>query len=288
MGRDYQMTQQPPHQPVLLTKALEFLGLSPKESYLDLTAGYGGHAQAAAQIIGLERMVLVDRDSQSVAYLQKCLSGARIIHSDFASATEKLARQKEKFDSIIMDLGVASPHFDRGERGFSLVRNGPLDMRMDQRQNLTAAEIVNSYPEAELAELIQNYGEDRKARLIARQIVAARPIETTEQLAQVVLKAFRRYQYPHPAARTFQALRMAVNDEIGQLQTTLPRLPELLNAGGRLVIISFHSLEDRLIKNFIKQTQELINLTPKVVKGSEFDSSNRRARSAKLRAAIKK
>jgi 16S rRNA (cytosine1402-N4)-methyltransferase len=207
-------------------------------------------------------------------------------------------------DMVLLDLGVSSPQLDTGERGFSFSSEGPLDMRMDQSTGRTAADIVNTMPERELADLIYRYGEDRKSRRIARAIVAQRPFTTTTQLAEAVAGAIGHHEDIHPATRTFQALRLAINDELGQLESTLPILVDLLNPGGRLVVISFHSLEDRIVKTFLRRESRdcicppeqpictcdhvatLQRITTRPIAGTD-DAFNPRARSAKLRAAVK-
>lgn len=277
------------HQPVLLNTVLELLAPQAGQTYLDLTAGYGGHAAAIAKQIGTSgRLILIDRDPQAIANLNDSFKGARIIHQDFDTATRELVAEGTQADMILMDLGVSSPQLDMPARGFSLRSSGPLDMRMDNSQGRTAEEIVNHYSESELADVLYQFGGERRSRRIAKAIVAARPLHNTEQLASVIAKTQPHYSRIHPATRSFQALRLVVNDELGQLERSLPRSLDLLRPGGRLVVISFHSLEDRLVKQFLKtHKDELTPLTKKVIPGKLKDVSNPRARSAKLRAAIK-
>lgn len=285
------------HVPVLLEQVLQYLDPQAGDSYLDLTAGYGGHA---AQI--LERThnpgetVLVDRDQYAINVLEQKFSGvgATIIQSDFLSASRTLLADGRKFDVILADLGVSSPHLNEANRGFAISQTGPLDMRMDQQQSLTAAVIVNTYAEAELAEILKRYGEEPKARQIAHLIVQHRPIKTTTELAHIVARAWPGHSKVHPATRTFQGLRIAVNDELGLLEKGLPIWLKLLNPGGRIAVISFHSLEDRLVKQAFSDVSgdrydaELKLLTKHPVTGSEHEIVfNPRARSAKLRAAVK-
>ncbi|MEX0881761.1 MAG: 16S rRNA (cytosine(1402)-N(4))-methyltransferase RsmH [Candidatus Saccharimonadales bacterium] len=284
------------HQPVLLKEVLDYLQPKHSESYLDVTAGYGGHAEAVLARSGTPKAVLVDRDSEAIEALKKRFAkpGAKIVHQDFLTASRELAREGRRFDMILADLGVSSPHLESATRGFSIKSPGPLDMRMDRRQQLTADQIVNSASEAELARILTEYGEEPKARQIARRIIAARPVKSTSQLAALVARAWHGKSRIHPATRVFQALRIAVNDELNQLGLSLPIWLELLAPGGRLAVISFHSLEDRLVKRFLAEHQaaeyggQLRILTKKpVVARDEEIVSNPRARSAKLRAAVK-
>lgn len=286
------------HVPVLLDEVLQYLQPKAGESYLDLTAGYGGHAGAILERTGsLTNATLVDRDANAIRTLQERYgaSGVDMMQSDFMTATRALAADGRRFDIILADLGVSSPHLNEGSRGFSTRFNGPLDMRMDQSQALTAAVIVNTYDEAQLVDILKRYGEEPKARQIAAAIVAARPLETTDQLAAIAAKAWPGRSRAHPATRTFQALRIAVNDELGQLEQSLPLWIELLNPGGRIAIISFHSLEDRLVKQALQAAggdrydAEIRLLTHRPVTASPQELVfNPRARSAKLRAAVKK
>jgi len=284
------------HVPVLLDEVLQYLDPKGGESYLDLTAGYGGHARAILERTGsLTSAVLVDRDRDAVQALQNEFGDSVAIHqSDFLTASQELLRQGRQYDLILADLGTSSPHLNEPSRGFAISRSGPLDMRMDQSQTLTAETIVNSYSEADLTDLLRRYGEEPKARQIAQAIVAHRPIATTDQLAAIAAKAWPGRSRVHPATRTFQALRIAVNDELGQLAASLPLWIELLAPGGRLAVISFHSLEDRLVKQALQDAggdrydAELRLLTKRpVMPGSTETVHNPRARSAKLRAAAK-
>lgn len=280
-------------------QVLNLLAPQKGQVYLDLTAGYGGHARLVAEFVRPTRpknFVLVDRDSSAAAALKKHFgSSVRVMRTDFLAAAKQLVAEGFKADMILLDLGVSSPQLDEPTRGFSFRNPGPLDMRMDRRQALTAGQIVNNTPQNQLADLIYNFGQEPRSRGIAAAIVKNRPIADTEQLARVVLSCFRRYQIPHPAQKVFQAIRIAVNSELTQLEETVKLLPELLRPGGRAVVISFHSLEDKMVKNFIrdlcKKTEqgkpEFTNLTKHPLKGSQFDAANQRARSAKLRAFAK-
>lgn len=295
---DHQEQQNHLHIPVLLEPVLEYLAPRAGESYLDLTGGYGGHAAAVLEATANPaHSVLVDRDVNAIKELTKRFEGQGIAikQADFYTASRDLVEQGRRFDLILADLGVSSPHLNQASRGFSIAQDGPLDMRMDQSQTLTAADIVNTYREDELAGLIKRYGEDPKSRQIASLIVNNRPYSTTQELAKVVAKAWPGHSKVHPATRTFQALRIAVNDELELLRKSLPIwIDQLLAPGGRIAIISFHSLEDRIVKDALKAASGdrydavLQLLTKKPVTGSESEIVfNPRARSAKLRAALK-
>ena len=285
------------HIPVLLSEVLAILDPHPGESYLDLTAGYGGHA---SKILDVTRQFkdscLIDRDQFAVEYLKSEFpSEINIMHNDFYSAVLQLIECGKTFDIILADFGVSSPQLDMDSRGFSYHHDGPLDMRMDRRQELTAEKIVNHSSERELADIFIRYGEEKpgRAKLLAREIVHHRPIKTTKELVDIIIGKSK-YSKTHPAARIFQALRIAVNGELDEIAQTLPLLPKVLNKGGRLGIITFHSLEDRLVKDYFKEAASygeesqlrLINKKPIVAEKSEL-GINPRARSAKLRAARK-
>ena len=298
-------TPQQLHIPVLLSSVLDLLSPKQGETYLDLTAGYGGHArQVIARIGGANLATLVDRDNFAIEHLADLKEqGARLIHADFLAAAKELVEADKQFDMILLDLGVSSPQFDMAERGFSFAKDAPLDMRMDRLQSLTAAEIVNRWPEKELNKIFVQYGEEspKLAAKFAREIVWQRkkkPLRTTTELAELIrIETGRadggKFHKIHPATKAFQGLRIAVNDELGQLEATLPFLPRLLCPGGRLAVISFHSLEDRIVKSFLKNEagggleSEIHILTKHPIKGESDDVNNPRARSAKLRAAAK-
>ena len=285
-----------PHVPVLLEATLDALRPQIGESYLDLTAGYGGHAsEIITQTQSPNRAVLVDRDSMAIETLTEKFPapGPEIRHEDFHTAATELLELGRQFDLILLDLGVSSPQLVTANRGFSFERDGPLDMRMDQRTALTADELVNTLPGQELAKLLKEYGEEPLYRRIASAIVRQRPIHTTRKLADVVFRTYGRSRgKTHPATRTFQALRIAVNSELELLEHTLEQLPKLLSPGGRLAIISFHSLEDRRVKQFLQEKAgltydaELKLITKRPTLGTD-DVFNPRARSARLRAAVK-
>jgi 16S rRNA (cytosine1402-N4)-methyltransferase len=286
------------HIPVLLEQVLTYLDPKAGESYLDLTGGYGGHASAVLERTGKPgSATLVDRDQNAIAELEKRFAGqgVSLMRADFLSASEQLKAAGKQFDMILADLGVSSPHLNQASRGFSIKADGPLDMRMDQSQSLTAEVMVNTYKADELADILKRYGEEPKARQIATLIVGNRPLKTTSELANTVAKAWPGYSKVHPATRTFQALRIAVNDELELLRKSLPIwILDLLAPGGRIVVISFHSLEDRLVKQALAEYSgdrydaPLRLLTKKPATGSDDELvSNPRARSAKLRAASK-
>ncbi len=239
-------------------------------------------------------MVLVDRDINALDTLSILgNNGAELIHSDFVHAATTLRDKGETFDMILLDLGVSSPQLDNQARGFSFQREADLDMRMDESQQLKADDIVNETSFEELVTILKDFGEVRRPRRVARAIIDARPIGTTTQLAEVIKKQIPSKGKIHPATRTFQAIRIAVNQELDQVERVLPILPELLNDNGRLVIISFHSLEDRLVKRFFKDELDsgyearLRALTKKPLTDSTDNAHNPRARSAKLRAVAK-
>ena len=290
---------EPVHVPVLLESVIDMLQPQPGDQYLDLTAGYGGHARAIlAKTTNYSESVLVDRDAFALSHLQDLeRQGTRTMETDFVSAARQLIDEGKTFDMILADLGVSSPQLDRQERGFSFRLDGPLDMRMDRREERTAADIVNGYTEQELVRVITAYGEEPRSRAIkiAKAIVVNRPFTTTTELAETVKQAIGRTgSKHHPATRTFQSLRIELNRELDLVANILPLLPKLLNKGGRVAVISFHSLEDRLVKRFFKDQldagyeAELEMITKKPIDGSISDVNNPRSRSAKLRAAVKK
>jgi 16S rRNA (cytosine1402-N4)-methyltransferase len=289
----------PQHVPVLLEATLDTLHPIQGENYLDLTAGYGGHARRfLEQTKNYDNSVLVDRDDFAIAELGEFSGkGVTLLHTDFVSAARGLVEAGKQFDIVLVDLGVSSPQLDKSERGFSFTHDGPLDMRMDRRQDISAATLVNKASKDELIHIIRTYGEEPLgfARRIALAITQNRPITTTKVLAELVKEAHvGKWKKIHPATRTFQALRIAVNQELRQVEELLPLIPKLLKPGGRVGIISFHSLEDRLVKQYFNEQKnagyeaELQLLTKKPLAGDIYDVHNPRSRSAKLRAAVKK
>ena len=276
------------HDPVMVRDVLRFLGGG--GTVLDLTLGAGGHAEALLES-GVERVVGVDRDPEALELATRRLArfGDRFtaVRARFSDMPAE-----NRVDGVLFDLGVSSMQLDRAERGFSYRQDGPLDMRME-REGESAMDLVNSAPEEELARIVFEYGEERRSRRVAAAIVRARsraPISTTDQLARVVASALgARRGGPHPARRTFQALRIAVNRELEELAASLPRAADLLAPGGRVVTIAYHSLEDRTIKRFLASRPDLEPLTKKPLTASESERArNPRSRAAKLRAAQKR
>jgi 16S rRNA (cytosine1402-N4)-methyltransferase len=280
-----------PHEPVLVTEVVELL--SGAETVVDLTVGAGGHARALLDA-GVGRVVGVDRDERALEEARARLAGLgarfRAVRGRFSEVLEVAEEAGvREAGGVLYDLGVSSLQLDRSERGFSYRAEGPLDMRMGEG-DLTAADVVNTYPEHELVRVIRDHGEERFAGRIARAIIRAReraPLETTRELAAVVAAAVpSRRGGPHPARRTFQAIRIEVNGELEELAASLPRAVQLLVPVGRLVTISYHSLEDRVVKRFLRDDERLEILTKKPVRPSRAEAErNPRARSAKLRAA---
>lgn len=292
--------EHPPHHvPVLLDATLDQLKPISGENYLDLTAGYGGHArQILAMTNNYDDSTLVDRDDYAISHLSEFeQKGVRLLHTDFVSAARQLIEEGKQFNLVLIDLGVSSPQLDQQERGFSFTNSGPLDMRMDRRQEVSAETLVNTATRDELVRIITTYGEEPVgfARRIAEAITTNRPLKTTEELAELIKQSYRgKWKKIHPATRTFQALRIAVNQELRQVEEVLPLLPKLLKQGGRVGVISFHSLEDRLVKRYFAEQAsagyeaELEILTKKPLAGDIYDVHNPRSRSAKLRVAVKK
>jgi 16S rRNA (cytosine1402-N4)-methyltransferase len=287
------------HVPVLLEETLSLLAVRPDGVYVDGTLGLGGHA---AQILRRSapggRVIAFDKDAEALALAREALSlfgeRARFVHADFREAPRVL--DEELVDGVLLDLGVSSLQLDAPERGFSFRTDGPLDMRMDQGQGPTAADLVNRLPEDELANVIYRYGEERASRRIARAIASARKrkhFETTAELAAVVRRAAGRSRRPglDPATRTFQALRIVVNEELEGLEKALADLAARLKPGGRLVVIAFHSLEDRAVKQTFRDLAKgggHTLVTKKPVRPSEAETrENPRSRSARLRALAK-
>src|SRR5919199_5659282 len=251
------------HVPVLAAEVRELLAVQPGQTVIDATFGAGGHAALLAQDLrGSGKLIAIDRDPSVRAYFDRFQRRAgvqtRLLRGEFSVVLRQLADNGVRADALLLDLGVSSMQLDRPERGFSYATDAPLDMRMDPSADLTAAELVNEAPERELTTIFRRYGEERYARQIARAIVrrrAERPFERTGELVDVIkaaLPAPARFGDGHPAKRVFQALRIAVNDELGALESALPAALDVLRPGGRLAVISFHSLEDRIVKTFMR------------------------------------
>lgn len=300
------------HQPVLLQEAIEALNIKPNGLYVDGTFGRGGHSRAILENLSKTgRLVALDRDLSAVQAAQT-LDDARfsIVHSPFSRIQAALAeRNISQVDGVLLDIGVSSPQIDEAQRGFSFRSDGPLDMRMDQSRGQTAAEFLATATEQQLQEVIKNYGEERFAKQIARTLVKARtdgePLRTTRQLATLVASAVHKVEPGQdPATRTFQALRIFLNQELEELSLTLPQCANLLNPGGRLAVISFHSLEDRIVKRFIRSEQDrddlpsnfpvraaelppsrLISIGKPIKPSAQEIKTNPRSRSAVLRVA---
>jgi 16S rRNA (cytosine1402-N4)-methyltransferase len=300
------------HVPVLVEEAVTALRIRKDATYVDGTFGRGGHSAAILARLGVRgRLLAFDQDPEAIS--RGALEDPRLelIHARFSTMPSALAERRiRKVAGVLLDLGVSSPQLDEARRGFSFAKDGPLDMRMDTTRGETAAQFLARAEEQEIREVIQRYGEERFAQQVARAIVAARslgPIATTRQLAQVVGRAVRtREPGQHPATRTFQALRIHVNQELEELAMTLPRAVDLLEPGGRLAVISFHSLEDRIVKGFLRARStadqlpkavpvrakdippaELALVGRAVKPGAAEVKANPRARSAILRVAEK-
>lgn len=277
------------HISVLSRELVEGLNIHPGGHYLDATVGGGGHSRLILEAAPDVQVTGIDRDAEAIAAARAKLApyGERVHfwHGNFA----EYKPASLLFDGIIADLGVSSAQFDIAERGFSFRNTADLDMRMDQRQSLTAAEVINHWDEAQLAKVFYEYGEERLSRQIARRIVEKRPFQTTTELADAIAHSVpRKYRYGriHPATRVFQALRIVVNQEISSLEVFLNKAPNWLKLGGRIGIISFHSLEDRIVKHQFRDSLLLQVLTKKPVTPQEQElNENPRSRSAKLRIA---
>src|SRR6476660_5199340 len=305
------------HVPVLADEVRQLLAIEPGETVVDATFGAGGHAALlASDLRGKGRLIAIDRDPDARAYFDRFRkqTGAqgRLLRGDFSIVLEQLADNGARADAILFDLGVSSMQIDRPERGFSYAADAPLDMRMDSSSDYSARELGNEASERELTRIFRQYGEERYAKQIARAIVRRRrvqPFERTGELVETIKAAIpapARFGDGHPAKRVFQALRIAVNDELTALEEALPAAVDLLNPGGRLAVISFHSLEDRIVKHFLRDEERgctcppdfpicvcgrepaLRLLTRKAVRPSAREvAENPRAASARLRAAVR-
>jgi 16S rRNA (cytosine1402-N4)-methyltransferase len=305
------------HVPVLADQVRDALAVQPGETVVDATFGAGGHAELiAADLRGSGKLIAIDRDPSVRTYFDRLRRRTgvpgRFLRGEFSDVLEQLAANGSRADAVLFDLGVSSMQIDRPDRGFSYATDAPLDMRMDPGAELDARELVNEVGERELTRIFREYGEERYARPIARAIVRRRreqQFERTGELVETIKAAIpapARFGEGHPAKRVFQALRIAVNDELGSLEAALPSALEMLRPGGRLVVISFHSLEDRITKRFLRSRErgctcppdfpvcvcghepELRALSRRPVKPSPQElAANPRASSARLRAAIK-
>ncbi|MEC4895972.1 MAG: 16S rRNA (cytosine(1402)-N(4))-methyltransferase RsmH [Oscillatoria sp. PMC 1051.18] len=278
------------HVPVLSRELSEWLNVRPGGHYLDATVGGGGHSELILAAFEDVRLMAIDRDESAIAAAKIKLSPYGLERVQFWQGNfADYNPGKLEFDGIIADLGVSSAQLDIGSRGFSFQQEATLDMRMDRSQSLTAAEIVNHWDEQDLANLIYQYGEERLSRRIARRIVQERPFQTTTELAAAIAHSVpRKYRYGriHPATRTFQALRIAVNAELESLERFLEIAPQWLKIGGRIGLISFHSLEDRIVKHRLRDSSSLKVLTKKPITAQpDEEAKNPRSRSAKLRFA---
>jgi 16S rRNA (cytosine1402-N4)-methyltransferase len=288
------------HVPVLLKEAIEFLAVKHGGTYIDATVGLGGHSYEIARRLGAPgHLIGLDKDPAALEIArQKLISEANLdfpkislIHGSFAQIANE--QRRSTIDGILADIGVSSLQLNDAARGFSFQAEGPLDMRMNPQAEATAEQVVNQIDEVTLANLIYEFGEERRSRRIARAIVRSRPLRTTAELAAVVAAAARPMNTAerriHPATKTFQALRIFVNDELKELQELLNAVPQILKPGGRLVVISFHSLEDRIVKDAVREgvkqgRYRLLTKKPVLATEEEIDR-NPRSRSAKLRAA---
>jgi len=305
------------HVPVLAEEVRQSLAVGPGETVIDATFGAGGHAAIlAADLRGKGKLIAIDRDPTARTYFERLAerttASARLLRGDFGVVLPQLAENGVRADAILLDLGVSSMQLDRPERGFSYAADAALDMRMDPSAELTARDVVNDAAERDLAEIFRRYGEERYARQIARAIVKRRgkqPFERTGDLVEVVKQAIpapARFGEGHPAKRVFQALRIEVNDELGSLERALPAALEMLRPGGRLAVISFHSLEDRIVKRFLRAEEHgctcppefpvcacgaspTLRATPRrAIRPSAAEiSRNPRSQSARLRVAVK-
>ena len=305
------------HVPVLFNEVMESLDIKPDGMYVDGTVGGGGHSSGICQrLTGGGVLIAVDRDREALAAAEKRLSEysceKRFVHANYSDVEAIKAAAGRKVQGILLDLGVSSYQLDNPERGFSYMHDAPLDMRMDDSDRLTAYDIVNGYSRDELTRMIRDYGEERWASRIAEFIVKERsgsPIGSTGRLTEIIkaaIPAKARRTGPHPAKRTFQAIRIEVNDELGHLREAVEKLPDLLESGGRIAIITFHSLEDRIVKTEFERrldpctcpkefpvcvcgkVADVKRVTRKPIAPSEGETeTNPRARSAKLRVLEK-
>ena len=285
------------HYPVLLEEVEQHLAIDPGGVYVDCTLGAAGYAERILSRLESGRLIAIDRDETAIEAARETLAdyGEKVTyHQGSFSEIERAAGSGAELAGVVADLGWSRTQIDDPERGFSFQLDGPLDGRYDRRQPLTTGQIVNHYPEKQLADLLFELGGERRSRRIARAIVRGRPVRSTRHLAELIERAVPRahWQKIHPATKSFQALRIAVNDELGELDALLAKAPPLLRPGGRMVIVSFHSLEDRRVKQAFRQwasTSEYEVLTRRVVRAADEElEQNPASRSAKLRALERK
>ncbi|MDD5348436.1 MAG: 16S rRNA (cytosine(1402)-N(4))-methyltransferase RsmH [Candidatus Omnitrophica bacterium] len=297
------MAEDAAHAPVMLSEVLEYLAPRPGTVFVDATVGLGGHARAILERLGAKGTLIgIDRDADSLARARQTLQNpnAALVHGNFAELGSLLSGLGiEQIDGILFDLGISSFQLDDPERSFSFHADGPLDMRLDRTSFISAYDLVNSLSEDQLSQLLRSFGQERWHRRIAHRLIQERqrrPIATTSQLSAIVMSSlpqrFRRFHYRiHPATRTFQAVRIAVNRELETLEAGIAQAIKRLRPGGRIAVLSFHSLEDRIVKFAFKSSAapgELTILTPKPLTPRESEiRDNPRSRSAKLRAAQK-
>jgi 16S rRNA (cytosine1402-N4)-methyltransferase len=305
------------HVPVLADEVLAALDPQPGQTIVDATFGAGGHSTLlASRLRGEGKLIAIDRDPTVAPFFERLRrttsAKTRILHGEFSATLRQLADNGVRADAILLDLGVSSMQLDRPERGFSYAADAPLDMRMDPSADVSAREVVNDYGERELADIFKRYGEERYGRPIARAILrrrAQQPFERTGELVETIKHAIpapARFGEGHPAKRVFQALRIEVNDELGALERALPAALEMLRPGGRLAVISFHSLEDRIVKRFLRGeehgctcppdfpvcvcgSQPTLRATPRrAIRPSSAEvARNPRSQSARMRVAVK-
>jgi 16S rRNA (cytosine1402-N4)-methyltransferase len=314
VGRATLLEMATEHKPVLAGELVELLRPEPGQTAVDCTFGGGGHARLVAEAIGCSgTLICIDRDPAAEAryetFAAEASCATRFLAADFAAGLRALGGEGIRPDMVYMDLGMSSMQVDAWERGFSYSYDAPLDMRMDTRQQLSAADVVNEWPESRLAQVLRRFGEERYAGGIAREVVRRRPLATTSELVEAIkagMPASARFGGGHPAKRTFQAIRIAVNGELDSLEDALPTAWEMLPLGGRLAAISFHSLEDRRVKRFLAERARGCICPPElpvcacgrepeaelltrrgVAPGPEEAAANPRSKSAHLRAAVK-
>lgn len=299
------------HKSVLLNEAIEYLNIKEDGIYVDATLGFAGHSSKILKKAKNGFLIAFDKDVSAIEYSRSKLStigdNFKIFNTGFINIKEKVLEETTKVDGILFDIGVSSVEIDESSRGFSYMQNGPLDMRMDQNSNLTAESIINNYSQEELIKIFREYGEEKHSNKIAKRIIEERekkPIKETSQLVEIIDKCYpyKEKRHSHPAKKVFQALRIEVNNELEELKVALKSSLDLLNVGGRLVVITFHSLEDRICKNIFKENTmvnpvvkgmpnipldmlpdfKLITNKP-VIPLDEEIKSNPRSKSAKLR-----